>query len=174
MKLGKKFILIIIPLLFLLGALFHFLFDLSNENILIALIAPINESIWEHTKMILFPYIIIFTSFFFIHKKLDVNKYFFSLFISIIVGILTIPLLYYTYTEAFGIDLVLIDILLLLFSNIISTLLFTHIYNKIKDTIPWYVSVLLILNLWIFYIIFTFNPPLLPIFVDPSTGYFGI
>lgn len=52
---AKKWILTGIPILFLTGSLLHFAYELSGKNILIALIAPVNESVWEHSKMVLWP-----------------------------------------------------------------------------------------------------------------------
>ena len=38
----------------MIGTCFHFLFDLTNENIVAAFIAPVNESIWEYIKLLFF------------------------------------------------------------------------------------------------------------------------
>ena len=35
------------------GTLLHFLFEWRGESRLVALIAPVNESIWEHMKLVL-------------------------------------------------------------------------------------------------------------------------
>ncbi len=175
MKSNNTKLILLVIILFVTGSLFHFLYNLSDQNILIGLIAPVNESIWEHTKMITIPYIIIFMTYYFINKNnIDINKWLFSLLISIIIGIILVPVLYYFYTESFGIDLVIIDILILLLTNILTVILFHRIYNNIKDTPPWYVSLLFLINIVFIYLIFTFNPPKLPIFIDKSTGYFGI
>ncbi len=40
--------------IFLLGALWHYAFDWTG-NSLVGLIAPVNNSVWEHTKMGVFP-----------------------------------------------------------------------------------------------------------------------
>ena len=37
------------------GTLSHFFYDWSNENVLIGLISPVNESTWEHMKLLFFP-----------------------------------------------------------------------------------------------------------------------
>lgn len=37
------------------GVVLHFAYDLSGENALVALFAPVNESIWEHMKLLFFP-----------------------------------------------------------------------------------------------------------------------
>nr|WP_236945659.1 DUF6512 family protein [Enterocloster clostridioformis] len=39
----------------LLGTLLHFTYRWSGRNPLIGLIAPVNESVWEHMKLLFFP-----------------------------------------------------------------------------------------------------------------------
>ena len=42
----------------LLGTFFHFTFKLSGENKIVAIFSSINESVWEHLKLIFFPMLI--------------------------------------------------------------------------------------------------------------------
>ena len=37
------------------GTLLHFLFDLTGGNGVVALFSAVNESIWEHMKLIFYP-----------------------------------------------------------------------------------------------------------------------
>ena len=39
----------------ILGTLLHFTYRWSGRNPLIGLIAPVNESVWEHMKLLFFP-----------------------------------------------------------------------------------------------------------------------
>ncbi len=41
-----------------LGSFGHFAYDLSKENILVALFCPVNESTWEHLKLLFFPFLL--------------------------------------------------------------------------------------------------------------------
>lgn len=34
------------------GTLWHFVYDLSGGSWLVGLVAPVNESVWEHTKLV--------------------------------------------------------------------------------------------------------------------------
>lgn len=38
-----------------LGTLLHFTFQWSNQNYLVALFSAVNESVWEHLKLVFFP-----------------------------------------------------------------------------------------------------------------------
>jgi hypothetical protein len=51
----KKYVYLGILFISLLGSLIHFLYDLSGKSLLVGLIAPINESVWEHLKLPLVP-----------------------------------------------------------------------------------------------------------------------
>jgi len=51
----ERWILLGIPTLFLLGAIFHFLYDFTGKISLIGIMRPVNSSVWEHMKMSLFP-----------------------------------------------------------------------------------------------------------------------
>lgn len=39
----------------IMGTLLHFLYDISGESLLVAPFSAINESIWEHMKLLYFP-----------------------------------------------------------------------------------------------------------------------
>lgn len=60
--LKKNYILIfeIISTIFVMisGVLLHFTFGWSNNNVLIGTFSPVNESIWEHLKLLFFPMLI--------------------------------------------------------------------------------------------------------------------
>lgn len=43
---SEKWIILGIPIIFLIGSFMHFLYDLSGQNPIIGLFAPINESIF--------------------------------------------------------------------------------------------------------------------------------
>ena len=39
----------------LLGTLLHFLYDWTGQNVFAALVSGVNESTWEHMKLLYFP-----------------------------------------------------------------------------------------------------------------------
>ena len=54
-----------------LGTLLHFAFEYSRGNTVIGAFTPVNESIWEHLKLILLPSIIVA----FIERKIIDENY---------------------------------------------------------------------------------------------------
>ena len=61
--LKKKYVLIfeIVSTIFImiLGTLLHFTYKWSNNNVIVGTFSAINESTWEHLKLIFFPMLII-------------------------------------------------------------------------------------------------------------------
>lgn len=172
----QKWIIKGIICLFLIGSLMHFLYDLSGENVVVGLIAAVNESVWEHTKMVLLP-VICWWSFYYIIKgkehNIDKNKWFTSALIALVTAIITIPMLFYFYTEAFGVEILAVDIFILFLAVLFGQLLAFHFYKYSKG-INLYISICIFLLLIIVYAIFTFNPPHLPLFIDGMSGQYGI
>jgi len=50
------FTAISIVVIFALGSLAHFLYDLSNDNKILGLFTAVNESTWEHVKIAITPH----------------------------------------------------------------------------------------------------------------------
>lgn len=53
------FELLAIPAILAIGVLLHFVFDWSGQRRLVAVVAPVNESLWEHLKMAYWPLILV-------------------------------------------------------------------------------------------------------------------
>ena len=53
-----KILLISIPFLFVLGSLLHFAYNFSRQNKIVGIFTPVNESIIEHSKLLLYPLIL--------------------------------------------------------------------------------------------------------------------
>ena len=92
-----------------LGTLSHFFYQWSHENILIGLFSPVNESVWEHLKLLFFPAL----TYMFIEQKAMgkampglLGKNLLGLF----AGLLVMPLLFYGYTAFSGKSILLVDI----------------------------------------------------------------
>lgn len=92
-----------------LGTLSHFFYQWSHENILIGLFSPVNESVWEHLKLLFFPAL----TYMFIEQK-AMGKAMPGLFgknlLGIFAGLLVMPLLFYGYTAFSGKSILLVDI----------------------------------------------------------------
>lgn len=171
-----KFMSLWIIGLFLIGSCMHFLFALSGNNPFIALFAAVNESVWEHMKLVLLPMILSWFIYYAAeHKKysIDRNKWFTSAFLSLSAALITIPLIFYFYTEAFGIENIAIDILIFFIALVVGQSLAIHFYLHSKG-MHYVLAICLILFLLVVFMVFTYFPPHLPIFQDSLTNRYGI
>lgn len=160
----ETYTLIGILVLFVVSSLFHFLYSLTGKCFIVGLFVPINESIFEHTKMVVLPIFIWWFIFYLFRKKdLFVNAWFTSALIAMISAIIAIPMLFYFYSQAFGIESLVIDILILLVSLAIGQILGLHYYRHGKG-IEYHFAIVLMIVIIILFAFFTINPPAFPIF----------
>ena len=154
----------------IVGTLMHFVYELTNENPIIALIAPVNESVFEHFKLTFFP-LLAFAVFeyFYIGK---IHSGFFCIKAkSILLGILSVIVLYYTYTGIIGQNYMIPDVLIFYISVLISTLYFVKNYKPNENNNL--IGILIFILVWIIFIVFTFKTPHINLFLDPR-GFYGI
>ena len=170
-------IVIGIPIIFLFGSLMHFAYDWSGQLTIVGIFAPVNESIWEHLKLSIYPTFLwwIVGFFSFNDDHISAYRWFTCCVISVIISPIVITSFYYAYTGALGIHSLFLDIFSLFLGLFIAQYLSLHIFNKSKITkIHFYLSMLISLLIIISFTLFTFSPPKLPIFMDSNTNQYGI
>src|SRR5512135_2715630 len=82
------------------GTLQHFVHGWSGQNALVGLVSPVNESVWEHTKLLVFPVVAVGT----VEAVLlhDVRRVAWATLVEAILGALAIVAVFYAYTGALG------------------------------------------------------------------------
>ena len=171
-----KWCLTSIPLLFFIGSFFHFSFGLSGDSPVVGAVSAVNESVWEHQKMLLLPVTGWWVIIYFLKRtkyQIDRRKWFAGLAASLVFSVWTIPLAHYFYSEAFGVGFLVVDILILLLAVAVGQCIGIHVYKHSKG-IPFYASFIVVLFIFCVFILFTFYPPQLPWFRDSLTGLYGI
>ncbi|MFT9494357.1 DUF6512 family protein [Anaerosolibacter sp.] len=159
----------------LFGTILHFVYEWSNNNTLVGIFGAVNESTWEHLKLLFWPAL-----FFSIFEYLLIGKYFNNYItakaISLYVGLLLIISLFYTYTGILGRHYLAVDIAIFIISVMISQNIGYRIItsNGKVSRIGKIISLIAIIILIIAFGLFTFNPPQIPLFKDPSSGDYGI
>ena len=93
------------------GSLLHFAFELSNFWIPIAYITPVNESIWEHLKMVFWPGLVFFV-FEYFYLRNQVNNFWIAKAVCLFVMTIFIVVGWYGMVALIGENIFLIDILL--------------------------------------------------------------
>ncbi|MDO4534328.1 MAG: DUF6512 family protein [Clostridium perfringens] len=174
--LEKQWIYIGIPILFVAGAFMHYFYYLSRKNILVGLISPVNESVWEHLKLIFFPMVLWWSVYFIVRGKelgIDSNRWFTAGLVSLIVSMIGIVFLYYFYTGAFGKKSVVVDIVILLIALFVGQTLSFHIYKHFEGIHIYTVSFIVAIIFFVLALC-TFKPPHIPLFQENKTGVYGI
>lgn len=154
------------------GTILHFTYNLSNNNIAVGIISSINESTWEHLKILYIP-MLITTIIGYIYYNNTYPNYLCNKAKAIIISLLFMVVFYYTYKGILGYDITIINISFFFTSTIIEEYYFyknINIYKSCNNIIP----IIILLTLLILFIVFTFCPPHINLFKDPLTNTYGI
>lgn len=177
-RLAQIWIILGIPILFIIGSLMHFAYDWSGNLIIVGLFSPVNESVWEHLKLAFWPILFWWFAIYFLLRKnnnLSTSKWFVSCAVSESVCLLTIMSFYYTYTGALGIESLILDIFSLFLGITLGQITALHIFKYTKtNKISFVFAFIILILMAIAFIVFTFIPPRIPLFQDPITGQYGI
>lgn len=155
------------------GTLLHFLYDWTGNATLVAPFSGVNESTWEHMKLLfwaMFAYAVVQSSFF-----RDREDFWCVKLKGILLGLTLIPVIFYTYNGVIGRSPDWINILIFFISAAIAYLFETRQFHRGTTSCrsPKAAVALLCLIAALF-ILFTFATPELGIFRDPLTGTYGI
>jgi len=162
----------------LIGAALHFTFELSNfSNMVVAFFSAVNESTWEHLKMVFWPGVF-FTLIEYSYIRDRVNNFLVAKSVSLFVMPLIITLGWYAYTpftqkSIFRLDLLLFYIAVFA-GQIISYKLLT------RESLPEKANVISGVGLGVMlfaFSTFTFYPPEIFLFENfdlLDTGQYGI
>ena len=155
------------------GTVLHFLYDWLGEAAWIAPISGVNESTWEHMKLLFWPMFIfaVIQSFFFRERE----DFWCVKLRGILLGIVMIPIFFYTYNGVVGESPDWINIALFFISAAIAYIYETRLFNlnSLICRAPRR-SILILSLIGLLFVIFTFATPQIGIFKDPLTGTYGI
>jgi hypothetical protein len=161
-----EFISTIFILIF--GFLSHYLYDIFNQSIFIGIFSPINESVWEHQKLVFWPMTFFMVAEFIFygrHKEgfvpIKVNSILLAMFINIS--------LFYLYSGILGRHIFVVDILLYIIAIVAA---YRFAYKNLRWTSEFYMVDFIaacefgvLIGLCVLIMIFTFDPPQIGIFM---------
>lgn len=155
------------------GTLLHFLYDWLGKAAWIAPFSGVNESTWEHMKLLFWPMFIyaIFESFFF----RDREDFWCVKLRGTLLGLALIPMIFYTYNGAVGRSPDWLNIAIFFISAAVAYIYEARLFNsgKVKcRSQKLAFAVLCVIAL--LFVLFTFRTPEIGIFLDPVTGTYGI
>ena len=164
----KLWKIISVVLVFLVSSLFHFIY-VWMPNFFTSLIFPVNESIWEHLKLI-FTSCIFYTlisNFYYKDKNVFLLGYLRGMFTIIILLIIYLPL-----RKLFG-EIIYITLSVLFISIVISGFIVNKILKKHYAKLN-IISVFLIIINFIIFTYLTYNPIKDFLFYDTESNKYGI
>ena len=155
------------------GTLLHFLYDWLGEAAWVAPFSGVNESTWEHMKLLFWPMFLyaIVQSFFF----KDRGDFWCVKLRGILLGLVLIPVLFYTYNGVIGQSPDWINIAIFFVSAAAAYLYETRLFEaeKVACRFPkWAVAALW--GMAVLFVVFTFRAPEIGVFRDPLTEEYGI
>ena len=157
-------------------SLFLFSFGYKTfPNFLTSLIFPVNESLFEHLKMIYIAEILVSLIIYLIIRKKDIkiNNYFIALLLSTIFNIILFYLVYIPLYRKFGSNLIM-TMTIYFITLVISQYLFYLITLKSHNKFYNKVCLIIIPFIWLILIYFTYNPLHIEFFFDPIEEIYGI
>ena len=154
------------------GTLLHFLYEWLNEAGWIAPFSGINESTWEHMKLLFWPmFIYAFIESFFFRERED---FFCVKLRGITLGLISIPIIFYTYNGVIGESPDWVNITIFFIAAAISYGYEMCLFKKNTECKRPSRAVIALIIYALMFIVFTFKTPELGIFRDPVTGGYGI
>ena len=158
----------IIGILFVIitGTLSHFFYDWSGNSRIAGFVTPVNESVWEHMKLLFFP-MLLFSAYAVRHFRGILPHIGYALLKGSLLGCLLIPTLYYTYTGAFGIRSTVIDIAIFFLSVLTAFLYARRLVLLGRAGAYKFPTTACTAILAAGFFVFTLFPPALPLFISP-------
>ena len=155
------------------GTILHFLYDWTGRSILVAPFSGVNESTWEHMKLLfwsLFFFALVQWLFF-----RDPQNYWCVKLAEILLGLVLIPVLFYSYNGIFGKSPDWINIAIFYISAALVFLFEWWAFknDRLQCRYPRLAFAALCL-IGVLFVAFTFAPPQILLFQDPLTGTYGI
>ena len=169
----KKWKVISVVGIFLFSALLHFIYDWF-PNFFTSLFFPVNESIWEHNKIIVVSFLVLAIAEKLYYKK-EKNVIFAEVLSSLVCMILVMLIftpiyLYILKTN----DNMIVTFAIYIFAIIISQIVSYQLLNKEYNPKLEEFGVILFVIFFLINIIFTYYPPKLALFYDFVHKIYGL
>ena len=158
-----------------LGSLLHFVYQWSGEHQVAAAFSAVNESTWEHMKLLFIP-LFLFSVVQVCVMGRNYPNFLAVRAVSILTGLVLIPVLFYTYTGVLGRSVDWVNIALFFLAALGAFLLDFRLLRRSRLSAPWQ-QILGLIVLWALAFCFvwcTFHPVELALWRDPVTGGYGV
>lgn len=159
----------------ILGTLLHFTYKWSGKNLFVGSFSAVNESVWEHLKLVFYPMLIATIIEYFFVKDVA-NNYIEAKAIGIFTAMAFIVVTFFTYSGIIGTSIIVIDILIFILSIILGEYVaYRLMKRKDESTVTTEsLAIIILAFLLLCFVIFTYLPPEVNLFRDVTTGVYGI
>lgn len=157
----------------ILGTFLHFLFDLTGGSAVAAVFSAVNESIWEHMKLLYYPMVLYAVAEYFFWGRENQNFWCIK-GKGIGLGLGLIPVIYYTYTGILGVSADWFNITIFFLTAGFAFWWETKQFPRDSPcAISGKTAIVFIFLIGIVFTVLTFRPFRIPFFEDPVTGTYG-
>ena len=155
------------------GTFLHFLFDITGGSIFAALFSAVNESIWEHMKLLFYPMVLFAVPEYFRWGN-EIPAFWCVKLYGILLGLLLVPVMYYIYTGILGINADWFNITIFFLAAGTAYYTQTRLFqSRCPCTVPAAAALAALAGIALVFTVLTFFPPQIPLFRDPLTGTYG-
>lgn len=151
----------------ILGTILHFTYDWSNQNAIVGAFSAINESTWEHLKLLFFPILITtIIGYFYLKPKEEYKNFLCAKTIGILVALVFVVIFFYTYTGVIGTNFAILDIgsfFVGVFLGEYTAYKLTNHISECKDGL----AIFILIVLFTCFVAFTYNAPHIGLFRNP-------
>lgn len=148
------------------GTVLHFAYEMSGYHYAAGLFAPVNESTWEHMKLIFFPMLV-----FSLFSQLPLKAKYPCIGAAMSAGILTgtalIPIIFYTYSGVLGFNTLCLDIATFFISVIIAFFVVYKVALKCEKTKLSSLLGIIVFAMIVMFFVFSYYPPKIGLFAVP-------
>ena len=164
-----------IPFIILVGIALHFAFEWSGYWKPMALLAPVNESVWEHFKLAFWPALLWAFLENAMLDELNARAFWSAKGYALLVTPILIAIIFYSYTAMLGQNIFALDIAAFVIA-VVATQLSSAQLLKVNIHTRWRrsIGISLLLCQIVGYSTFTYYPPPLGLFEDGRNGTRGI
>ncbi len=155
------------------GTILHFLYDWLGGAVWIAPFSGVNESTWEHMKLLFWPMFLYAVAQSFLFR--DRKDFWCVKLRGILLGLSLIPIIFYTFNGVIGKSPDWINIAIFFISAAAAYIYETRLFHSEKVNCRSSKTAFAALCVFgLMFAVFTFRTPELGIFLDPLTGSYGI
>ena len=152
-----------------LGVLLHFTYEWSGDNAVVGLFSAVNESTWEHLKLLFFPFLLLTILEVLLRGNMLPEQFLPARVLGILAGMCGIVVGYYTLQGVHGRNYDALNIALYFAEVLLSLFVENKRYHKSSLLSTKAVAAVLLL-LTVAFFVFTYCPPDIGLFWDPTVG----